>query len=125
MMNKKCAELSYTSEDKKVVFSELNQDMDIEEFHQHCRELAAAVGYHYSNITEWFDPDEDYPEIVNNLQRKITSLEVSLRKRVDQIDELEALVDTSDDAIIELKKRIGVLQPKADDYDNAISGMYS
>jgi hypothetical protein len=58
-----------------IRFSGLSREMDMEDFHTLCRQLAFAVGHHHTNVTEWFDPDEEYPEIVDNLQRKITSLE--------------------------------------------------
>lgn len=54
-MNEKCAELSYKSEDKRITFSELDQDMSMEQFYRHCKELAAAIGYHPNSIVKWFD----------------------------------------------------------------------
>ena len=54
-LHKKCAELSYRSEDKKITFSELNQDMCMNDFHQLCKELAAAIGYQEETISEYFD----------------------------------------------------------------------
>lgn len=72
------AELSYKSEGKKITFSELNQDMDMEEFHQHCKELAAAAGYHPNSIEEWFDQHEAYDDIITKLNERIRVLEESI-----------------------------------------------
>lgn len=77
-MNKKCASLSYRDDHKKVVFSELNQDMNIEDFHQHCKELAAAIGYADKSIQQWFDGDDELVEQVVALERKVSSLEAVL-----------------------------------------------
>jgi hypothetical protein len=50
----KDAEMSFRTQYKKITFSELNSDMDIEEFHQLCKELASAAGYASMNIQEYF-----------------------------------------------------------------------
>ena len=63
---------------EKVTFSELNQDMNMEEFHQHCKELAAAIGYADKSIQQWFDGDDELVEQVANLERKVSSLEAAL-----------------------------------------------
>lgn len=77
-MNEKIAELSYKTGDKKITFSELNQDMGMEEFHQHCKELAAAAGYHPNSIEEWFDQGEVYDDIITKLNEKIRILEINI-----------------------------------------------
>ena len=72
------AELSYKSEDKRITFSELDQDMDMEEFHRQCKELAAAIGYHPHSIEEWFDQHEAYDDIITKLNDRIRVLEESI-----------------------------------------------
>ena len=74
-VNKKVAELSYKCSGKKITFSELDQDMDMESFHQHCRELAAAIGYHDNSISTWFDSNEELLNTIDKLNKKVNDLE--------------------------------------------------
>lgn len=83
-MNKKCAELSYKCENKRVTFSELNQDMNMEEFHQHCKELAAAIGYADKSIQEWFDGDLEMIDKLDDLERKISLYEELHANKFDE-----------------------------------------
>tara|TARA_R110002167_G_C12643272_1_gene648554 strand:- start:876 stop:1133 length:258 start_codon:yes stop_codon:yes gene_type:complete len=83
-INRKCAELSYKSEDKKITFSELNQDMNMEEFHQRCKELAAAVGYADGSIQEWFESDLEVLDKLDILERKISVYEQIHAGKLDE-----------------------------------------
>lgn len=48
------AKMSYEHLGDKVTFEVSVHDMTMEGFHNLCRKLALAVGYHPENVKEWF-----------------------------------------------------------------------
>ena len=49
--------IEYKHYDKIIRFSNLNPGMSVPEFHNQCRLMALAIGYHPDNIEEYFGED--------------------------------------------------------------------
>jgi len=88
------------------VFSELDEDMDMGEFHQHCKELAAAIGYSDKSIQKWFEPDDERMDELVAAERSLEELTNSLNSSVDFINYVDEIVNRGEDTTITLKEKI-------------------
>lgn len=68
--------LVYKHYDRIIRFDGLGEGLSLEEFHDQCRYMAGAIGYHPDSIEGYFNTDED---LVNSLHKKIIELERDLR----------------------------------------------
>lgn len=51
--------ITYKHYDETISIESKGSDISMEDFHDLCRRLALAVGYHEDNVKEWFDNDDE------------------------------------------------------------------